>query len=100
VTLTRPESLPGGGILQGAERVKRLMGAVAGAEGGPLDAAQMRIERVLESAGEDVDDVGVELSFPWNGTPTRSFEWWVIRDLKVTEIRAYYWDTAMMLGRA
>jgi ketosteroid isomerase-like protein len=100
VTLTRPESLPGGGTLEGADRVKRLMSAVAGAQGGPLDPAQLRIERVLESTGEDADDVGVELSFSWNGTPTTSFEWWVVRDLKVTEIRAYYWDTAMMLGRA
>lgn len=99
VTLTRPESLPGGGTLEGADRVKRLMSAVAGAQGGPLDPAQLRIERVLESTGEDADDVGVELSFSWNGTPTTSFEWWVVRDLKVTQIRAYYWDTAMMLGR-
>jgi hypothetical protein len=100
VKLRRPESLPGGGTIEGADRVKRLMGAVAGAEGGPLDSTQMRIERVLEYTGEGRDDVAVELSFPWNGTATTSFEWWVVRDLKVTEIRAYYWDTAMMLGRA
>jgi hypothetical protein len=59
----------------------------------------MQIERVLESTSGDVDDVGVELSFAWNGTPTSAFEWWVVRDLKVIEVRAYYWDTAMMLGR-
>jgi ketosteroid isomerase-like protein len=96
--LLRPGSLPGGGELAGAEKIKRLMGAVAGARSGPLDPATMRIERVLEDTHGDLDHVVVELSFPWAGTPTRALEWWTVRDLKVLEIRAFYWDTAMMLG--
>jgi ketosteroid isomerase-like protein len=95
--LVRPESLPGGGELAGAKKIKRLMVAVAGADSGPFDPATMRIERVLEETHGDVDFVVVELSFPWAGTPTRALECWTVRDLKVIEIRAFYWDTAMML---
>jgi ketosteroid isomerase-like protein len=97
-SLARPESLPGGGILAGRDRIKRLMMAVAAADGGPLDARQMRVTRVLESVGDDRDEIGVELTFPWRGTTTTSFEWWVLQQRKVVEIRAFYWDTAMMLG--
>jgi len=96
--LVRPESLPGGGELVGVAKVKHLMGAVAGARGGPLDPAAMRIERVLEDTHGELDHVVVELSFPWAGTPTRALECWTVRDLKVIEIRAFYWDTAMMLS--
>jgi hypothetical protein len=98
--LVRPESLPGGGALDGAANVKRLMVAVAGAQGGPLDAAKMKIEQVLEDTAGDLDHVVVELSFPWAGTPTRALECWTVRDLKVIEIRAFYWDTAMMVAAA
>jgi ketosteroid isomerase-like protein len=98
--LVRPESLPGGGVVDGAARVKRLMTAVAGVRGAPLDAAEMRIEQVLEDTAGDLDHVVVELSFPWAGTPTRALECWTVRDLKVIEIRAFYWDTAMMVSAA
>jgi hypothetical protein len=96
--LVRPGSLPGGGTVAGRERIKRMMTAVAADERGPLNVRHMCVARVLECAGEDHDDLGVELHFSWQGTPTSAFEWWVLRDLQVTEIRAYYWDTAMMLG--
>jgi ketosteroid isomerase-like protein len=95
--LRRPESLPGGGTLEGADRIKRLMVAVASADGGPLDPAEMRVENVLESTAEDEDHVFVALGIPWAGARTEALEWWTIRDFKVVEIRAFYWDTAAMV---
>jgi hypothetical protein len=98
--LRRPESLPGGGAIDGAGKIKKFMAAVAAMEGGPMDVSSLKIHDVLEHAGEDGDSVVVELRFPFNGTQTSALEWWTVRDLKVVEIRAYYWDTAAMLGGA
>src|SRR4051812_19667162 len=94
VVLHRPESLPGGGRTEGADRVKRLMTGAATMEGGPLDVATMTIARVVEGP----DNVVVELEFPFAGEPTSALELWTVRDLKVQSIKAYYWDTKAMTG--
>lgn len=51
--LERPESLPGGGRTEGAERLKRMMAGAARAEGGPLDVGQMRIARLIEGQADE-----------------------------------------------
>jgi ketosteroid isomerase-like protein len=94
VVLQRPESLPAGGRVEGARRVRRFMTAVATTEGGPIDVAKMTIVRIIEGAG---DDVAVELGFPFGGEPTTALEVWTVRDLKVMSIKAYYWDTHAMI---
>jgi len=98
--LRRPESLPGGGAMEGAAKIKKFMTAIATMEGGPMDVSALRVHEVIEHAGEEADHVVVELRFPFNGSPMSALEWWTLRDLKVVEIRAYYWDTAAMVGGA
>lgn len=94
--LHRPESLPGGGLTEGAGRIKRFMTAAAAMEGGPLDVATMNVARVIASPGT----VAVELEFPFAGKPAGAMEVWTIQDSKVTSIKAYYWDTAAMIEAA
>jgi hypothetical protein len=98
--LLRPESLPGGGVTAGAETIKRFMSAAATMEGGPLDVSQMVVAEILEHAGEDCDHVVAEVRFPLGAGATTALEWWTLRDLKVIEIKAYYWDTAAMVAGA
>jgi hypothetical protein len=94
VVLQRPESLPGGGRVAGAPRVRRFMTAAATIEGGPIDVASMTIVRIIEGAG---GEVAVELGFEFDGTPMSALELWTLRDRKVHDIKAYYWDTHAMI---
>jgi hypothetical protein len=98
--LRGPESLPGGGVTTGADKIKRFMSAVATMEGGPLDVSQMVVAEILEHAGEDCDHVVAEVQFPLGEGTISALEWWTVRDLKVAEIKAYYWDTAAMVAGA
>jgi ketosteroid isomerase-like protein len=95
--LHRPESLPGGGRTEGADRIARFMvGATKMPAGGPLDIGTMRIASIID--GGDV--VAVELAFPFAGVDTGALEVWTLKDGRVTSIRAFYWDTAAMLKAA
>jgi hypothetical protein len=95
--LHRPESLPGGGVTGGADKIKRFMVAAATMDG-PLDISKLEVHQILEHAGEDGEHVLADVRFPVPGGTVNALEWWILRDLKVAEIRAYYWDTAAMLG--
>jgi hypothetical protein len=94
--LRRPESLPGGGVTAGAEKIKRFMVAAATMDG-PLDISRLDVHQILEHAGDDGEHVVVDVRFPIPGGTVNALEWWILRDLKVAEIRAYYWDTAAMV---
>jgi hypothetical protein len=97
--LRRPESLPGGGVTEGAEKIKRFMSAAATMSGGPLDVSTLEVGEILEHAGEQCDHVIAEVRFAAGDGAISALEWWTLRDLKVAEIKAYYWDTAGMLAR-
>jgi len=96
--LRRPESLPGGGTIDGREQIKRFLGAVASMDDGPLDLARMEVTEVLEVPLERVDHAFVSLRFTWSGVATEALERWTFRDLRVAELRSFYWDTATMVG--
>ena len=96
--LRRPESLPGGGTIEGREQIKRFLGVVASMADGPIDPAELEVIEILEVPQEDVDYVFVSVRLVWNGTPTEALERWTFRDLRVAELRSFYWDTATMVG--
>jgi ketosteroid isomerase-like protein len=91
--LWRPESLPGGGRTEGAERIKRFMVGATKLSGPPLDVADMKVVSITEGEGR----VAVELAFPFAGIDAGALELWTVADGQVTRVRAYYWDTAAML---
>jgi ketosteroid isomerase-like protein len=91
-TLVRPESLPGGGTLQGAAKIAKFMRAAAS------HARGLRLKELHTAPGDGVDHVFavVEVNF---GAPTSAIEWWVIEPGGVRSLTAYYWDTAALTTR-
>jgi ketosteroid isomerase-like protein len=105
VVARQPESLPFGGVYEGIDAVKRLFAAL-GAPDAPVDVERLAVEEIIESVGEPdrVDHVVVAVSFPLPGAevadPGRwhALEWWTFRELRVAELRTFYWDTAAYVG--
>ncbi|MDI9953309.1 nuclear transport factor 2 family protein [Rhodococcus sp. IEGM 1305] len=93
----RPESLRGGGRLDGLERVRRFSTSAAKHSGGP---GAMRIGTVLVDPCADGWNILVELHFRIGDNWSRAMEWWTFHDGKATGIQAFYWDTAAMLAPA
>lgn len=90
-TLARPESLPGGGVLSGAPEIMAFLGRAAGKV--PLVVNKL----VADESGENVfASVTITLA----GRDTEAVEWWTFTGERVASIRAFYWDTAAMLGVA
>lgn len=83
--LHRPETLPGGGRFDGADAIRKFM--VAAAAHGPVD--RFSVAGVIDGG----DRIVVEIAFPGGC----ALEVWTIEDMKVTSIRAFYWDTAAMV---
>lgn len=93
-SMTRPESLPGGGTVSGRTRLQRLLTGGMGADVGPEG-----LEIVTLAGGEG--HVAVELRFAWRATPgadavhTGAVEWWSFdEEGLVRSIRVYYADPA------
>lgn len=92
-----PPSLPYGGQVEGAHRLRKLFAGMAGSEAkiGP-DAV-----KVLSITG-DGDHVAAELAFDWyppgksRSVPSGALELWAFEGGKVRTIRAFYWDTAAL----
>jgi ketosteroid isomerase-like protein len=109
VVARQPESLPFGGSYEGIGAVKGLYATIA-APGSPIDLERLTVADIIESVGESdtLDQVVVVLSLPLRSPPTHdpeshpdplsALEWWTFEDLRVTEIRTFYWDTAAYAG--
>jgi hypothetical protein len=90
-TLSRPESLPGGGSLTGAKRIAKFMRAAASGVAG------LTLRSVHHSPSSHEVNVFAEVAFTLDGTATTAIEWWTFTAAGVTSLRAYYWDTAAIL---
>lgn len=90
-SLRRPESLPGGGTIEGADRIARFMQRAAGA------VADLTVRSINADTEGDSIDVFVELELSL-GSPTRAIEHWVVRPDGVASVTAFYWDTAATLA--
>lgn len=95
-SMTRPESMPGGGTVSGRSRLQRFLGGGTAADVGPAD---LKIATLAADQGEVV----AELRFAWRSTPdavaveTGAVEWWTFdEDGLVRSIRVYYADTARL----
>lgn len=93
-TLTRPESLPGGGSLTGAKGIAKFMRAAASGVAG------LTLRSVHQSPSSNEVNVFAEVALNLGGTATTAIEWWTFTADRVTSLRAYYWDTAAILAAA
>jgi hypothetical protein len=93
-TLSRPESLPGGGSLTGARRIAKFMRAAASGVAG------LTLRSVHQSPSSNEINVFAEVALTLGGTATTAIEWWTFTSAGVTSLRAYYWDTAAILAAA
>lgn len=92
--LVLPESLPYGGTHEGAKRLGKIFRGMASSPGagGPGELA-------LIDMIDDADKVVARLQFIWtapgasDSIPHEALEMWTFAAGKVTEIRAFYWDT-------
>lgn len=90
-TLSRPESLPGGGSLTGSRGIAKFMRAAASGVAG------LSLRSVHQSPSSNEIDVFAEVALTLGGTATTAIEWWTFTPAGVTSLRAYYWDTAAIL---
>jgi hypothetical protein len=96
-----PRSLPYGGRVESARRLRRMFTAMAGGEA-PVGPAGLTVASVVGG----VDSAAVQLEFGWRPPgggeeiPSGALELWTFVDGRVREIRAYYWDTAALVGAA
>lgn len=93
-TLSRPESLPGGGFLAGARGIAKFMRAAASGVAG------LSLRSVHQSPSSNAINVFAEVALTLGGTATTAIEWWTFTAAGVTSLRAYYWDTAAILAAA
>ncbi|MFD8098490.1 hypothetical protein ACFV24_03065 [Nocardia fluminea] len=88
-TLSRPESLPGGGARTGRDRILRFLEQAAGRA--PLKVHQLEIN----TAGTELFAC-VEVML--GADSATALEWWTSDGTSVTSVRAFYWDTAAMVA--
>jgi hypothetical protein len=93
-TLSRPESLPGGGSFTGAKGIAKFMRAAASGVAG------LSLRSVHRSPSPDGVSVFAEVALDLGGVATTAVEWWTFTGDKVISLRAYYWDTAAILAAA
>jgi ketosteroid isomerase-like protein len=91
-----PPSLPHGGRISGARKLRGLFTAIARPGSPAPGPANLVLVRAIGSG----DDVVAWITFDWadpasgTSTPNSALELWSFADGKVHEIRAYYWDHA------
>jgi hypothetical protein len=93
-TLSRPESLPGGGSVTGAKGIAKFMRAAASGVDG------LTLRSVHQSPSSNEVNVFAEVALNLGGTATTAIEWWTFTADRITSLRAYYWDTAAILAAA
>ncbi|XVQ15855.1 nuclear transport factor 2 family protein [Spirillospora sp. CA-255316] len=97
-TLCWPESLPYGGSLSGRTKLERVLGAATDAVE-PAGVRNLRLTGLVDGG----DRVAAQLEFDWYSAGgvlavagTGAVELWTFASGRVTEIKAYYWDTAVL----
>lgn len=101
VTLVLPPSLPYGGTFTGARKFGRMFAGMMSAPD-PVGAVAIVVTDVVDGG----DRVAAQLEFDWYAPGSRTsirtgaLELWSFNDGLVTEIRAYYWDTAACAAQA
>jgi hypothetical protein len=93
-TLSRPESLPGGGSLTGAKGIAKFMRAASSGVAG------LTLRSVHQSPSSNGVSVFAEVALNLGVASTTAIEWWTFAADRVTSLRAYYWDTAAILSAA
>ncbi len=94
-TLILPPSLPYGGTFTGAAKLGRMFAGMVGSSA-LVGAQRIDVTDVIDGG----DRVAAQLEFDWyppgGSVPVHggALELWTFADGRVTEIRAYYWDTA------
>jgi len=90
-----PEGLPYGGRIEGASRLARLFAGMASSPE-PVGPEGLEVISIVDGG----DQVAAQLEFRWRAPgstesiPSGALELWTFDQGLVSEIRAYYWDTA------
>ena len=93
--ITWPDGLPYGGRVEGARRLGKLFAGMA-TSAAPVGPENLEVEAVIDGG----DKVAAQLRFDWrapgsaDSIPSGALEVWTFECGLVSEIRAYYWDTA------
>lgn len=99
VVMTWPSSLPYGGEVVGASKLRAMFAAMAGA-----DVAMGPDALTVDSITASGDTVAAQVSFAWyppgktEAVPSGALELWTFESGSVTSVRAYYWDTAALVA--
>jgi ketosteroid isomerase-like protein len=88
-TLSRPESLPGGGVLAGRPAIAAFLRRAAG-------KAPLAVNRIMTDASGA--NVFATVTITLAGQDIEAIEWWSFEGGSVVSIRAFYWDTAAIVG--
>jgi len=90
-----PEGLPYGGRVEGASRLSRLFAGMA-SSAVPVGPAGLEVVSIIDGGSQ----VAAQLEFRWHAPGSAesissgALELWTFDQGLVSEIRAYYWDTA------
>lgn len=94
-----PPSLPYGGRVEGADRLRAMFSAMAGS------AVKMGPDGLtVSSITASGDQVAAEVSFVWyppgkdEAVQSGAFELWTFAGNQVRSVRAFYWDTAALVA--
>ena len=94
VVVREPPTSPVRGDYEGPAEVARWLSALL--DSGPADALEaLAVGEVIESVGDPdyIDHIVVELTIPLSsGTESRALAWWRFANLRVAEVRTFYWD--------
>ena len=101
IALVIPASLPYGGTIVGATKLGRMFGAMAAAPT-PMGASDITVTEIIDAGDVICAAIEFEWIYPGTSNSLRSgaLEVWRFADDRVTEIRAYYTDTAQLLALA
>lgn len=91
-----PASLPHGGRVEGARRLRAVLAASAKPDA-PAGITNLELRSVIG----DGDEVVAWITFDWkhpdgSQEPNAALELWRFADGKASEIRAFYWDTDLI----
>jgi ketosteroid isomerase-like protein len=94
ITLHEPESLPYGGVYKGLEEV----GPAVAEVGKHIDMSTLRVDRIVADDQTGIVFMNAKWRVPEGGT--RDIQCCEVYQFspegKITEIRVYYWDTAVL----
>jgi len=94
-SITWPDGLPYGGRVEGASRLARLFAGMASSRV-PVGPEGLEVISIVDGGAQVV----AHLEFQWHAPgstesiPSGALELWTFDRGLVSEIRAYYWDTA------